>query len=84
MKKYGILAIALMLSMAFTACKSTDMSNDPSGTMPTLVTTLPTVTTQPTEDNIPGTSFQPDDDGLIGETEGTTNTDPSAKMPMMP
>lgn len=86
MKKYSIIAIAFMLTMALTACRSNDMPNTTDGstnTMPTVVTTMPT---RPTEDNVPGTSFIPDEDGIIGEpdgTMGTETTEPSARMRMI-
>lgn len=85
MKKYSVFVIALMLSMSLAACRSSDMPDVTGGTtapMPTVTTTMPTVaTTFPTEDTVPGTSFIPDEDGLIGENDGTTvNTEPSERM----
>ena len=82
MRKYGIFVLALMLALALSACRSNDMpatTDGTTGSMPTVVTTLPTVvTTRPTEENIPGTSFIPDDNGIIGES--TDGTEPSARM----
>ena len=88
MKKYGIIAIALMLMLALSACRSSDMPETTNGTssMPTVVTTLPTITT--TEPNVPGTSFKPDDDGMIGETTDPTgnagSSEPSSRMRILP
>lgn len=85
MKKHSVFLIALMLTLSLAACRSNDMPEVTGGTtapMPTVVTTMPTVaTTMPTEDNVPGTSFLPDEDGLIGENDGTTsNTEASERM----
>ncbi len=80
MKKYGIFAISIMLSIALSACRSNDMPDATDGStnnMPTVVTTMPT---RPTEENIPGTTFTPDEDGIIGETDGTETTEPSTRM----
>ena len=88
MKKYCVIAIALLLMLTFTACRSSDMPETTDGTtnMPTVVTTLPTIL--PTEPDVPGTSFRPDDDGIIGETTdptgSTDNTTPSSKMRIIP
>ncbi len=88
MKKYCVIAIALLLMLTFTACRSSDMPEvtDGSTNMPTVVTTLPTIAT--TEPNVPGTSFIPDDDGFIGETtdptNSTDNTMPSSRMRIIP
>lgn len=88
MKKYGVIGITLLLTLTFSACRSSDMPEVTDGTssMPTVVTTMPTIVT--TEPNVPGTSFRPDDDGFIGETTGTTgnteNTAPSSRMRIMP
>lgn len=90
MKKYSVIAIALMLMLALTACRSSDMPETTNGTssMPTVVTTMPTMGT--TEPDVPGTSFTPDDDGIIGQTSdptGTTGTtgsaDASSRMRIM-
>ena len=70
MKKIGIFSMALVLMAALCACNRSkmDTQNTTGNTMPTVITTIPT-----TEERIPGTSFQPDDDGIIGETSETTN-----------
>ena len=87
MKKYGIFVIALMMTMTMTACMGRDDTNNTNNTgttgttapMPTVITTMPT-----TEPVMPDTSFYPDDDGFIGETDGTGDTngqnDPQARM----
>ena len=88
MKKYGIFALVLALTLALSACgrrdtgTTTDTTATTGNTMPTVITTMPDM-----DEDIPGTSFHPDQDGLIGETDGTedtTNTtdatDPEARM----
>ena len=45
--------------------------------MPTIITTEPHV-----NDTVPGTTFRPDEDGMIGDTEETTHTtDNTAPQP---
>lgn len=76
MKKFSIFALVLALTLALSACgrRNTDTTTDTTATtgntMPTVITTMPEM-----EDDIPGTSFHPDQDGLIGETDGTDGTD---------
>ena len=88
MKKYGVITIALMLMLVFSACRSSDMPETTTGTssMPTVVTTMPTIVT--TEPHVPGTTFTPDDDGFIGESTDTTgeagNTESSPRTRIMP
>lgn len=72
MKKYSIFALVLALSLTLCACGrrntgTTTNTTDTTGmTMPTIMSTTPS-----TEENIPGTTFHPDEDGIIGDNEGT-------------
>ena len=75
MKKYSIFALVLALSLTLCACgrRDTGATTDTTGTtgmtMPTIMSTTPS-----TEEHVPGTTFQPDEDGIIGDTQGTENT----------
>ena len=79
MKKFGIFALVLALTGVLCACNRSDkMPQETTGvTMPTIITTEPHV-----YDTVPGTTFRPDGDGMIGETEETTyTTDSTAPQP---
>ena len=79
MKKFSIFALVLALTVALSACSrknmgTTNTTNTTGNTMPTVITTMPDM-----NDTVPGTSFLPDEDGLIGENDtteqsGTTET----------
>ena len=72
MKKYTIFALVLALSLALSACGRRDTgttTNTTGMTMPTIMSTTPS-----TEEHIPGTTFLPDGDGIIGDTTATENT----------
>ena len=79
MKKFGIFALVLALTGVLCACNRSDkVTQETTGvTMPTIITTEPHV-----NDTIPGTTFRPDEDGMIGDTEETTHTtDSTAPQP---
>ena len=70
MKKISIFALVLALLGVLSACNrsNTDPQDTTGMTMPTIITTTPT-----TQNTVPSTSFYPDDDGIIGETQDTTD-----------
>ena len=64
MRKFGIFALVLALTGVLCACNRSDkVTQETTGvTMPTIITTEPHV-----NDTIPGTTFRPDEDGMIAE-----------------
>ena len=79
MRKFGIFALVLALTGVLCACNRSDKTpQETTGiTMPTIITTEPHV-----NDTVPGTTFRPDEDGMIDDTEETTrNTDSTAPQP---
>ena len=79
MKKFSIFALVVTLIGTLCACNRSDkMPQETTGiTMPTIITTEPYM-----ENTVPGTSFHPDQDGMIGETEDTTrSTDGTEPQP---
>lgn len=79
MKKIGIFALVLAMTGLLCACnrRNTDTNETTGNTMPTVTTTIPII-----EDMVPETSFHPDQDGFIGNTESTTETtSEAAPMP---
>lgn len=78
MKKIGIFALVLVMVGLLCACnRRTSNNNETTGnTKPTVSTTTPII-----EDMMPETSFHPDEDGIIGNTETTDATGVPAPQP---
>lgn len=76
MKKITFFAVAIILALGLSACgrmdnvTDTGTTDDTKATMPTIIPTIPT-----TEHRVPETSYHPDDDGFIDNTDGTDAND---------